>query len=160
MQDVMQGLGAGAEIEGRVRGRVFPVGAERGKMFGEGWLGKLAKASIEGKGWKKFGANVAMVAPGAAVSMAMMYGAYRLISGNDDNHNTIEGLPEKGAASDMRKVLTDFGSGYSGANTPVIPRVVDKQQWHNKHLESMKRASSNAYKSGQRHRYQTGKVVI
>lgn len=35
-------------------------------------------------------------------------------SGKDDTYNTIEGLGEKGIGSQLRKLLTDFGSGYKG----------------------------------------------
>ena len=39
-------------------------------------------------------------------------GAYMMFSGKDDDYNTIEGLRHGGMAEQMRKQLTDFGSGW------------------------------------------------
>jgi len=37
-----------------------------------------------------------------------------IVSGNDDDYNTIEGLQHRGEASKMRRALTEFGSGWRG----------------------------------------------
>jgi len=39
-----------------------------------------------------------------------------LFSGTDDNSNTIEGMGEGGFAAKLRKLSTDFGSGYRGSH--------------------------------------------
>lgn len=41
------------------------------------------------------------------------------ISGKDDIYNTIEGLSHKGLASALRKIFTDFGSGWRGIFSKV-----------------------------------------
>lgn len=46
-------------------------------------------------------------------------------SGKDDEYNTIEGLPHGGLGQQMRRALTDFGSGYRGLPTELMGQKID-----------------------------------
>lgn len=48
---------------------------------------------------------------------------YQTFSARDDSWNTIEGLRHGGAAEDVRKTLTDFGSGYQGLRGVLIAEL-------------------------------------
>jgi tRNA A-37 threonylcarbamoyl transferase component Bud32 len=50
----------------------------------------------------------------APITRQLFSPAWNRFSGFDDVWNTIEGLSEKGVASRLRKLFTDFGSGYRG----------------------------------------------
>jgi len=49
---------------------------------------------------------------------AIAAGYYSLFSGSDDQSNVVQGMQEGGFASQLRKLETDFGSGYQGQEGP------------------------------------------
>lgn len=53
-----------------------------------------------------------LLATAAAATALYMLQPGGWFSGSDDNYNTIEGLPHGGEAEKMRRILTDFGSGW------------------------------------------------
>jgi len=74
---------------------------------------RLQRAGRAGAGWIRANAVQSGIALGAAVA----FGA--VISGHDDDYNSIEGLRHGGIAGATRHINTEFGSGYQGVN----PRI-------------------------------------
>lgn len=56
-----------------------------------------------------------------------------VIPGSDDSYNTLTGLNEEGVAAELRKIHTDFGSGYQGLRImgqPIAPEIQTfREEW-------------------------------
>jgi len=104
--DILAGKGAPEGI-GRIVGK-----APAARAFGlSGWARK-----IPGWLWKhKLGVGVSAAVVGAYATQPLSW-----FSGRDDEYNTIPGLQEGGEAQRMRRILTDFGSGYQGGKEERI----------------------------------------
>lgn len=68
----------------------------------------------EGMGFLKSFANRKVAIGAAVLGAALILKPLSLFSAKDDEYNTIEGLPHGGTAEHLRKLNTDFGSGYRG----------------------------------------------
>lgn len=87
-------------IEGLRHGGYAQSGRLQLTEFGSGWVGLLGKVLVN------------PITDDLVVFGVKMYG--NRVSGNDDDHNTIEGLGHRGIAHHLRRRLTDFGSGWRG----------------------------------------------
>lgn len=102
-EKLSQGLGIGREEKFLQIGKVLTGESENViEAASRGWFKKLPK---------DYKVLVGIAGLGTA---AVALGVGGLFSGKDDEYNTIEGFKEEGLASDIRKSLTDFGSGYQG----------------------------------------------
>jgi hypothetical protein len=81
-----------------------------------GQLDSSPFASLKPRGKMPMISGRAKLAMGAAAAMVGIAG---LISGDDEDYNTIEGL-RHGWFGESRKYLTDFGSGYQGKDYSVV----------------------------------------
>lgn len=60
----------------------------------------------------------------AVSAAALLTGAgYLAFSGSDDEYNVIEGLRHDGIASDYRRSMTEFGSGWLGYGAPIAAGI-------------------------------------
>jgi DNA polymerase III epsilon subunit-like protein len=89
---------AGAAVEGSA-----VTGATRVKIGKWGWGGLIGLSAIS------------LMASGNITS--------NKFSGFDDEYNTIQGLGHRGIASDLRKQTTDFGSGWQGLRSFLVPSM-------------------------------------
>lgn len=60
---------------------------------------------------------------GAGLTAAAIAG-YLSFSGSDDEYNTIEALRHDGIASDLRRDITEFGSGWRGTSVQIDPEIL------------------------------------
>jgi tRNA A-37 threonylcarbamoyl transferase component Bud32 len=116
---------------------VFPGSFQENMFSSLSWEGASYLASKKGiKGWK----NLAVGFAGSIIGKNI----YNLFSGRDDAYNTIEGLRHGGMAQNIRKTLTEFGSGWDVARAMArkIYKGIDEQAA----FDNFRR--SNLFKSG------------
>jgi len=85
----------------------------------------LSKAGLRGLSTVPLGTKMA---GGFAVTAMGLYltKPLSLFSGKDDEYNTIEGLPHGGQAERLRRIHTDFGSGYQGSDTSETAKIFNQ----------------------------------
>jgi len=92
-------------------------------LFPTPWYQKVGRAvsGAYGATIGQPGVTAPRVAAGLAVLIAGLYltKPLSLFSGKDDSYNTLEGLSHRGEAGRLRRLNTDFGSGWRGLFTRI-----------------------------------------
>lgn len=117
LNKVSQGAVRGAREKTRFRQLSFDFGEIAKENIGGEWIntqekvvaGRELDKKVLRTPFQKMSVRSKMV-----LGTALLFGGYSLFSSKDDNYNTIEGLPHGGMAGDLRKIYTDFGSGWQG----------------------------------------------
>jgi endonuclease YncB( thermonuclease family) len=115
-------LGKGVAEGGRVVGEVG--GTVGQKITQVGLKAEAAMARSEAIGIMRKHRGMMAITMGVAALWALE--PFGWVSGNDDDYNTIEGLREEGMAGYLRKINTDFGSGWRGLPSHLSGQEIDQ----------------------------------
>ncbi len=96
-------------IEGLPHGGMAEKSRHIHSDFGSGWVGDVARATLLSSDDIAY---YLWLRPKVVKRKRKQHQQDPQIPGRDDAYNTIEGLPHGGLAEKLRKVLTDFGSGW------------------------------------------------